>query len=193
MRVVTTKMRKKFKLVTRLTFPLVNMMTEKSPPKFIFYQKTFPWNLTKYCRIHFLVNLSVSFLSPKSCLSPKLKLFSDYFGVISKPCDKSNLDQPGVISTDRININYYERDRQNSFTLLGTGPSLPVSTSGYHSRFLLPVENQVTENDKVIYNKAIDKRSRKERAINIRLRTDKITEKREKGTGFESHKKQVLI
>ena len=47
--------------------------------------------------------------------------FSDYFGVISKPCDKSNLDQPGVISTDRININYYERDRQNSFTLLGTG------------------------------------------------------------------------
>ena len=46
----------------------------------------------------------------------------------------------------------------------------------------------MTENDKVIYNKAIDKRSRKERAINIRLRTDKITEKREKGTGFESHK-----
>ena len=133
-RVVTTKMRKKFKLVTRLTFPLVNMMTEKSPPKFIFYQKTFPWNLTKYCRIHFLVNLSVSFSSPKSCLSPKLKSFSDYFGVISKPCDKSNLDQPGVISTDRININYYERDRQNSFTLLGTGPSLPVSTSGLYLR-----------------------------------------------------------
>lgn len=86
---------------------------------------------------------------------PFSRQFVDYFGVISKPCDKSNLDQPGVISTDRININYYERDRQNSFTLL--------------------------ENDKVIYNKAIDKRSRKERAINIRLRTDKITEKREKG------------
>lgn len=60
-------------------------------------------------------------------------LFSDYFGVISKPCDKSNLDQPGVISTDRININYYERDRQNSFTLLGTGYSLPVIF--FHFRF----------------------------------------------------------
>jgi len=67
-------------------------------------------------------------------------------------------------------------------------------TSGLHFRFPFLVENQVTENDKVIYNKAIDKRSRKERAINIRLRTDKITEKREKGTGFESHKKkQVFI
>ena len=106
------------------------------------------------------------------------------------------MDQPGVISTDRININYYERDRQNSFTLLGTGYySLPVSTSGSHFRFHLPaeVENQVIENDKVIYNKAIDKRSRKERAINIRLRTDKITEKREKGTGFESYQNHVFI
>ena len=71
--------------------------------------------------------------------------------------------------------------------------SLPAATSGSHFRSLLPVENQVTENDKVIYNKAIDKRSRKERAINIRLRTDKITEKREKGTGFESLKKQFFI
>ena len=34
----------------------------------------------------------------------------------------------------------------------------------------------------MIYNKAIDKRSRKERAINIRLCIDKIMEKREKGT-----------
>ena len=41
--------------------------------------------------------------------------------------------------------------------------------------------SQIKEHDKVIYNKAIDKRSQKERAINIRLRIDKITEKREKG------------
>ena len=54
------------------------------------------------------------------------------------------------------------------------------------------VANQLTENDKIIYNKAIDKRSRKERAINIRLRTDKITEKREKGTGFKSHQNQLF-
>jgi cold shock CspA family protein len=85
---------------------------------------------------------------------------SDYNGTIMKPCDKSNLDQPGIILIeDGLNrkekIFYYERDRQNSFTLL--------------------------EHDKVIYNKAIDKRSQKERAINIRLRIDKITEKREKG------------
>jgi cold shock CspA family protein len=84
----------------------------------------------------------------------------DYNGKIIKPCDKSNLDQPGVILIeDGLNrgdkIFYYERDRQNSFTLL--------------------------EHDKVIYNKAIDKRSQKERAINIRLCIDKITEKREKG------------
>ena len=59
-------------------------------------------------------------------------------------------------------------------------------------RFQSEVENQVTENDKVIYNKAIDKRSRKERAINIRLRTDKITEKREKGTGFESYQNHLF-
>ena len=101
------------------------------------------------------------------------------------------MDQPGVISTDRININYYERDRQNSFTLLGMGFS-----SHFRSKLTsgqLPVQYLVhcslkpnLENDKVIYNKAIDKRSRKERAINIRLRTDKITEKREKGTVFES-------
>ena len=67
--------------------------------------------------------------------------------------------------------------------------------SDFDFRFRLPaeVENQVTENDKVIYNKAIDKRSRKERAINIRLRTDKITEKREKGTGFESYQNHVLF
>ena len=71
---------------------------------------------------------------------------------------------------------------------------LPVQTSGLNFRFRLPAEvkNQVIENDKVIYNKAIDKRSRKERAINIRLRTDKITEKREKGTGFESYKIQLF-
>ena len=41
-----------------------------------------------------------------------------------KPCDKSNLDQPGIILIeDGLNrkekIFYYERDRQNSFTLLG--------------------------------------------------------------------------
>ena len=50
----------------------------------------------------------------------------DYNGKIIKPCDKSNLDQPGVILIeDGLNrgdkIFYYERDRQNSFTLLGLG------------------------------------------------------------------------
>ena len=82
-------------------------------------------------------------------LSTGSKWISDYFGVISKPCDKSNLDQPGVISTDRININYYERDRQNSFTLLGTGyyslpVSFPISTSGFDFRRKLKIRWQKT-------------------------------------------------
>ena len=81
-------------------------------------------------------------------LSTGSKWISDYFGVISKPCDKSNLDQPGVISTDRININYYERDRQNSFTLLGTGYyfrfRLPVFTSGFDFRRKLKIRWQKT-------------------------------------------------
>jgi len=91
----------------------------------------------------------------------------EYQGTIIRPCDKKNLSQPqvGLIAVDdfvKEKIEYQERDRQNSFTLIA--------------------------NDLVTFNKAIDKRSGKERAINIRLRFDKSTDadsklhhKRERG------------
>ena len=51
--------------------------------------------------------------------------YSDYHGKLKRPCDKANLDLPGIIISDGRftrgeEIQYFERDRQNSFTLLGS-------------------------------------------------------------------------
>lgn len=87
----------------------------------------------------------------------------EFKGRIVKPCVKGKLEQPGKIKYKNYQnyqgaideIEYYERDRQNSFTIL--------------------------KNDKIIFNIATDRRSRRDRAINIRIQEDEITDDRERG------------
>lgn len=91
----------------------------------------------------------------------------EFKGRVVKPCVKGELDKPGIIKYnmyggDRMEeielldeIEYYERDRQNSFTIL--------------------------KDDDVIFHIATDRRSLRERAVNIRMQEDAIRDDRERG------------
>lgn len=83
----------------------------------------------------------------------------EFPGKVLKPCAKGKLDQPGIIEIKIYGmvdeIEYFERDRQNSFTIL--------------------------KNDKVIFNIARDRRSQRERAVNIRIQEVQPNEDREQG------------
>jgi len=86
----------------------------------------------------------------------------EFKGRVVRPCVKGKLDQPGLIKYKNFvdnfeveEIEYYERDRQNSFTIL--------------------------QNDKVLFHIVTDRRSHRERAVNIRIKEDEIMDERERG------------